>query len=185
MSNLMILGLVLGVSLGVIATILVLFPLLKKKNIKTDEILAKVDTALTGADGVIGIADKVIPNNPIINVLKLVEKYVHIGVGQAEQLYLASNLSADERNAKAKDTINTALKMLNIEITPEIDKIIDGSIESEVLALGHKPVDEKAKEAQVQSQIQTIQQQNTDLQNQNTQLKNTIQAVQNTVQTVQ
>ena len=144
MSNVNLLFAILGTGIGVVTSVAVFLPLLKKKGVNTGEILKKADTALDGANGVIQIADKIIPNNPAINILKAVEKYAKIGVGQAEQMYIASNLNGDERNAKAKDTIYAALDLLGVQKTPQIQKIVDGTVEAEVLALGHK--DDKAPE---------------------------------------
>lgn len=145
MSNINVLFIILGTGIGVITSVAILLPLLKKKGINADDILKKADTAIDGADGVIQIADKIIPNNPAINILKVVEKYAKIGVGQAEQMYIASNLNGDERNTKAKDTVYTALDLMGIQKTPQIEKIIDGTVEAEVLALGHKETDNTPK----------------------------------------
>lgn len=138
MSNIEILALVLGVALGIGGTVIFLFPFLKKKGVNTEEVIQKVDKSLDAANGVLTIADTLIPNNPALNTLKVVEKYARIGVDQAEQLYVSSQLPADQRNAKAKETILAALKSAGISITPELTSVIDGAIEAEVLALGHK-----------------------------------------------
>ncbi|MPQ32426.1 hypothetical protein E4V42_13390 [Clostridium estertheticum] len=181
MQNLLNVGTILGVTLGVVTTMLVLFPLLKKKGIKVDEVLQKVDMALNGADAVITVADKIMPVNPVLDTLKVVEKYGHIGVHQAEQLCINSKLGKDERNAKSKETIYAALKLLNIEPTEEIDTIINGIIEAETLALGHKNLTEVEKQAQ----LQKVQARATQLQTENVQLKQTIATIQGAVQVAQ
>ena len=180
MQNLLNVGTILGVTFGVGAAVLFLMPFLKKKNVKVDEVLKKMDTVLNGADAFITVADKILPVNPIVDILKVVEKYARIGVNQAEQLFIASKLGKDERNAKSKETIYAALKLLNIKVTPGIEKIVDGAIEAEVLALGHKDL----TEAEKQAQLQQVQAQATQLQTENVQLKQTITTIQGAVQVV-
>ena len=180
MQNLLNVGTILGVTSGVVATMLVLFPLLKKKSVKVEEVLKKVDAVLDGTDAVITVADTILPVNPVFDTLKVVGKYAHIGVQQAEQLYINSKLSKEERNAKSKEIIYAALKLLDIEPTQGIDTIIDGTIEAETLALGHKDL----TEAEKQAQLQQVQIQATQLQTENAQLKETITTIQGAVQVV-
>ncbi len=181
MQNLLNVGTILGATFGVGAAVLFLMPFLKKKNIKVDEVIKKIDAVLDGTDAIITVADKILPVNPIVDILKVVEKYAHIGVHQAEQLFIASKLGEDERYVKSKETIYAALKLLNIKVTPGIEKIVDGAIEAEVLALGHKDL----TEAEKQAQLQQVQAQATQLQTENAQLKQTITTIQGAVQVAQ
>ncbi|MBX4266520.1 hypothetical protein [Clostridium estertheticum] len=180
MQNLLNVGTILGVAFGIGTAVLFLMPFLKKKNIKVDEIINKLDSVLDGADAAIIVADKILPANPILDILKTLEKYTRIGVDQAEQLCIDSKLSKDERNAKSKETTYAALKLLKVEVTPDVVKIVDGVIEAEVLALGHKDL----TEAEKQTQLQQVQLQATQLQTENTQLKQTIATIQGAVQVV-
>ena len=122
MINVDLVSSVLGVAVGVCGAVTVVFPVLKTKGIDTGNLLEKANAVLTGVDGLISVAGKIIPNNPAINVLSTIDKYAHIAVNQAEQLYITSQLPADQRNTKAKDTINAALKTMGIDVTPEIQK---------------------------------------------------------------
>jgi len=149
MSNLEIVSIILGVTAGIETMLLIGFSFLKSKGINTQDVLEKTDKALTATEGVINVASAILPGNPIVDGLKVVEKYAHVGVNQAEQLYLASQLPADQRNVKAKETIYAAVTAANITVTPELQKIIDGAIEAEVLALGHKTPTESEKAAQL------------------------------------
>ena len=180
MQNLLNVGTILGVALGIGAAVLFLMPFLKRKNIKVDEVIKKMDAVLDGADAVINVADGILPVNPIVDVLESICKYAHIGVDQAEQLYIASKLGKDERNAKSKETTYAALKLLKVEVTPDVKKIVDAVIEAEVLALGHKDLTESEK----QVQLQQLQVQTTQLQTDNTKLKQTIATIQGAVQIV-
>ena len=180
MQNLLNVGTIIGVAFGVGAAVLFLMPFLKKKNIKVDEVIKKMDAVLDGADAVITVADGILPVNPVVDILETISKYARIGVHQAEQLYIASQLPKDERNTKSKETTYAALKLLKVDVTPDVIKIVDGAIEAEVLALGHKDLTETEKQAQ----LQQVQAQATQLQSANTQLKQTIATIQGAVQVV-
>ena len=180
MQNLFNVGTILGVALGIGAAVIFLMPFLKKKNIKVNEVIKKMDAVLDGADAVINVADGILPVNPIVDVLGTISKYARIGVNQAEQLYITSQLPKDERNIKSKETTYAALELLKVEVTPNVKKIVDGAIEAEVLALGHKDLTEVEK----QTQFQQVQAQATQLQTENIQLKQTIATIQGAVQVV-
>lgn len=192
MSSIILVSCVIGIAVGMGATVLFMFPILKKKGVKTEEILQKVDKGLDATDGVLKIAEGILPDNKAIDVLEKIQKYAKMGVNQAEQLCIASTLPADQRNAKAKDTIYAALQLAGIDKTPEVDKVVDGALEAEVLALGHAPVDVKllqdaksqleAQNAQLQTEKGQLQDSNAQLKNENDQLKQTIQTVTTAVQ---
>lgn len=179
MSNLLIVLFIIGVVAGVGLTIILLLPFLKKKGVKVGEIMQRADIVLSGADNAIDVINKIIPNSPTSKVLSVIDKYAHVGVNCAEQLYTASELKADERNDKAKDIIYSALKLAGIEKTPEIENIVNGAIEAEVLALGHKTLEHKtpdekqiaADKETMQQNINSLQTDKSNLQNENTQLK--------------
>lgn len=157
----------IGTTLGVGITSMVLLPLLKRKGIKTNEILKRTDDILNGADAIINVADKLLPNNTIVNTMATIEKYVKLGVHEAEQLSLATDLNKEDRNKKAKETIYASLKIMGIEIDPDIEKVIDATIEMECLALGHK----EKSEQQVQEENIKLRQENTILTNLVNQIK--------------
>ncbi|GCD13306.1 hypothetical protein [Clostridium tagluense] len=178
MQNLLNVGTILAVAFGIGAATLFLLPLLKKKGVKIDEVLEKAEIVLGGGQAIINAADKLLPGNPTVDILNLAEKYAIIGVHQAEQLYIKSKLGKNERNTKSKETIAAALKLLNIEVTADVETVINGVIEAECLALGHKDLTETEK----QSQLQQFQVQASQLQAENTQLKQTIATIQGAVQ---
>lgn len=155
----------IGINVGI--------PALKNRGVDVKEYIDRADTVIEKANTIIQATDSILPNNSIVNTIKVVEKWAKVGVDYAEQLYNTSKLEKEERNDKAKEQVYTILKIMGIERTPEINKIIDGSIEAEVLALGHTPVDIK--------QYQETQQK---LQIQNDQLKQAVNAVQTTIQAV-
>lgn len=144
-NNLLIVIATIGTTFGIVGTVVGAIPCLTRNGVNVQGTLKNMDKGITVADEVLTVANEILPNNSIINGLKIVDKYAHIGVNEAEQLYLTSQLRADQRLAKAKETIQAALNAGNITITPQIEKIINGAIEAEVLALGHKTHTEDGK----------------------------------------
>ena len=158
MNNIIQLILIIGVTLAAGFTIGYFNHGNKNNNI--EKIFGVTDKVIDGADSLIKIANNIVPNNPVLNVIKIIEKYAKTGVYYSEQLYLNSKLDKNERKDNAKETIYSILKELKINITPNVSKIIDGAIEAEVLALGHAPVD-----------IKKITQENEKLKKENSDLK--------------
>lgn len=172
-NNILMIIATIGATFGVVGTVIGAIPYLTKKGINVQGTLSNVDKGLTAADSVLSVASELLPSNTIVNALKIVDKYAHVGVNQAEQLYLTSQLPMDQRNAKAKETIYAALTAANIVVTPEIEKIIDGAIETEVLALKTPEQKNNSELAQAKQQVTLLQAANTQLQNKVTNLQAT------------
>ena len=81
------------------------------------------------------IFDNIPISQNVKNTLDLITNYAKEAVQYAEQLYKSGQLSEDLRKEKAVEYIKEILKISNIEITEEIEKIIDATIESAVLLL--------------------------------------------------
>ena len=117
MSNISIVLLVVGLTLGIGLTILVLFPLLKKKGVKTEEVLEKTDKVLSATDGVLKVADTLFPNNPAISILKVIDNYVHKGLIDR----LNTVLNAEPKRITHKEAI-TILKESGKETAKQYTK---------------------------------------------------------------
>ena len=176
-----ILLLVLVVATTVVVVMIKLIPKLVAKGVDVSNAIIVAKHALNTSEQIINVADALLPNNPAIDILQTIERCGKKAVNGAEQLYLSSQLPIDQRIVKANETIKSALKVLNVEITPEIQTVIDGTIQSEVLALGHKDLTEVQKQAE-KLQLQT---QNAQLQTQNQQLNQYILQFKNAVSTIQ
>jgi len=172
--------LVLLVVTVVLVAIIVILPKLIAKGVNVPGSIATAKSALNASDQILKVVDTVLPNNPAVEILKTIEAYATKGVKGAEQLYLSAQLAGDERNAKAQETIAAALTVLDVKVTPSIQTVIDGAVEAEVLALGHKDLTEAEKQAE-KVQLQT---QNTQLQAQNVQLNQTLLQLKTTVSAV-
>lgn len=190
MSNIEVLLIVGGVSAGVGGVLFLLLPYLKKIGVNVEELIKKAETALKGADGVIQIAEQIIPGNKAVNALEVIDKFAKIGVDEAQQLYISSQLPASERKDTATNTVDAALKAIGINVTDELSTVINGVVESTVYA--SKSNDDVSKQEiatlksniiDLQKQLTTSQTTITQLQSANTQLTQKLTTVQNTVAT--
>lgn len=179
--NVMLLITVVSVIVGVLGVLIGVFPFLKKKGYPIEKTLNTAQDVLQKAGSALDVAGQILPANPAINILKTIENWAKIAVGNAEQLYHAGDIRKDERATVAEQVVLNVLKELNITVDDNKKALIDAAIKEAVNSLGHAPADVKTQqEAQEQ-----LQQANKQLQNENTQLKQTISNVQNTVQKLQ
>ncbi|WPC42785.1 hypothetical protein [Clostridium sp. JS66] len=141
---------VVGGVIGFIAGI----PYLKKKGI---DVSKGIDTA-KAADPVINAASTLLPNNKAIDILKTIEKWSTIAVGQAQQLYYAESIEKDERISTAQNVVYNALLELNIPLDENKKNLINAAIENAVKDLGHnKTEDEQIAEKQaLQAQLAQV-----------------------------
>ncbi len=135
MSDIQILGLILAVVGGVLLSTVVFVPLLKRKGIKTEQILATAQAGLAAADGVIDGVQAIIPNIPGVDLVDKIIGWATKGVTAAEQLYKVGNVEAGQRKETAVQLVKDYLTAANVEITPDVEKIIDGCVEAAVFAL--------------------------------------------------
>lgn len=136
-NTLAVLMLTVGLVIGVAATIGVVMPLLKKKGIDFEKYLNTANDTVVKVDQVFDTIKPFLPNVPAIGIVDKVLEYTKLGVDKAEQLYHIGQIQADQRKQEAKNFILDALKLAKIDVTPELDNVIDGAIEASVMALGH------------------------------------------------
>ena len=192
MTNLNVLFIVLGLAVGVGGTVLVLLPFLKKKGVNTADVLQKVDTGLQEVKKYTDAAKALVPGNKFLNILSIIEKYAEIGVGQAAQLNVSSQLPADQRKQSAEDYVYSVLQKLGIEVDDNVRTIVSGVIESKVYELKSPEEKKSAGQTATQTQISQLQTQNSQLQSEknklqqeNEELKQKVTMIQNTVAPVQ
>lgn len=184
--------LVLGVILALLVVyfINIILPKLDKNHIDVSGNLEKAEKVIDTVNVVADTANSILPGNPAVLGLKVVAEWAKKAVGEAEQLYISSKLDKDGRNAKAKETVYAALKVANVELTPELEKAIDGAIEFETNALGHKDDATKIVQGQLQQtnvqlqdQVVSQNQQIQELQSTNFSLTKKLNDIQSAVQT--
>ena len=113
----------------------IFIPLLKKKGIKTDQIIDEAQAGLKTAGVVLDGVQTALPGLPGIAIVDKVIELEQKGVAAAEQLKNSAQLPADQRKAAAIQLVKDFLTAANVEVTPDIEKIIDGAVEAAVFAL--------------------------------------------------
>jgi len=152
------------------ATIWFVIPKSITKGINIAKALATAEGALNTTDAIVKVADKLMPTNPAIDILGIILTLAKKGVGGAEQLYKTAQLPAGERNAKAKEIVTSALTVLKVPVTENIQTVINGAIEAEVLLLPKVEL----TDAQKQQAVIQLQNANAQLTAQNLKLTQTI-----------
>ena len=139
MNNMETLLIVLGIVGAVSVIVSVLLPLLKRKGVDVGAFIERTKDVLSTVDGVLEVVRPFMDEAQSIDTFDKITGIAHIGVGNAEQLYLLGEIQPEQRKEAAHSYIISAAQMLGVEITPEVDKLINGAMEYEVLQLGHKP----------------------------------------------
>lgn len=174
------------------AVLLVVLPLLKAKGYDIANVLTRIETILKALNQVIQVITEITPKNQFTVVLEYISKYqlLEKATDFAAQLYISGQLSADQRKVTAVGYVINALKILGINVTPELQTYIEGGIEAIVYA-SKTPEDIKIQETKtVQNTTVALQQQviqltsaNTQLQSTNNQLSQQIANIKNSVAT--
>ncbi|MBV4426393.1 hypothetical protein [Clostridium tyrobutyricum] len=169
-----------GVLVGVIGGIYGLVPYLKKKNINTEKVLDTTGDVLKATEPLIHVAKTIPSLKPAATLVDWIEQKAVAGVKAAEQLAHAGSLQTNEEKFKsAQETVYASLKEIGVTPTDNQKKLIDDFIQEAVNDLGHAPVSEAEKNAQ----IAKINQDLAAVQAENTQLKQTIASIQSTAGT--
>lgn len=135
MNNTEIVIAIVALAVGIALATGVFIPLLKKKGIKTDQIIDEAQKGLKTADVVLDGIQAALPGLPGIAIVDKVVELAGKGVAAAEQLKKSNQLPADQRKTTAIQLVKDCLTAANVEITPDVEKIIDGAVEAAVFAL--------------------------------------------------
>lgn len=138
MNDLHTLFIVLATLLFAALVLAFVLPYLKRQGVDVGNILDSAKDALFTVNKTLDTIRPFLPATPGLALFDKILAAASVGVGNAEQLYHVGKLEAGERKKEAHEYIITTLKLVGIEITPEVEKLIDGAIEAEVLNLGHK-----------------------------------------------
>jgi len=137
MSNVWILILVLAVVVCTAAIVSVIVPYLKRRGVDMKAILDKTKEAIITVNNTLEMIRPFLKESNGVDVFDKIITAASTGVGQAEQLYLMGELEPRQRKEAAREYILDACRLMGIEVTPDVLKLIDGAIEAEVLWLGH------------------------------------------------
>ena len=130
---------ILAVLAFVTLVLTVVLPYLKRKDIDVQSIIDSSKAALANAGKAMDLLRPFLDEVEGVAIFDKIKDAAEIGVGNAEQLYKIGELGADERNAAAKEYVAGALKLMGVEVTSEVQRLVDGAIQNDVLNLGHKP----------------------------------------------
>jgi hypothetical protein len=194
MNNIIIIG---GTITGVIGFTLLLYYLAYKK-VNVSSILSSIEKLLKGTETI----TEVIGEYSTGKVKKadefakfLLEQAINFVQG-TEQMYVSSQISADERKNTAINAITDLLEVQGVEITDKLKNVIGMYVEKACSDDTIKNINEKIdkliqekvtpfqkEKESIQTQTQQLQSQVSQLTTENTNLKNTITTVASTVQT--
>lgn len=135
MNTVLIVSLIAAAAVGSVLTMAVMFPLLRKKGVNTQQVIDTAQQVLQTADTITDGLAEVLPGVPAIKIIDNIVDWAERGVTGAEQLYKSSQLDKDQRRDTAIDTVKSCLNAAGVEITPNIENIIDGAVEAAVFAL--------------------------------------------------
>lgn len=135
MTNIQIIVIIIAAILTVFGGICLLIPYLVKKGINISGILVGTNSALDAAGIVVDGVKTFLPDNPSLCVVERIIDYAQKAVEAAEQMYKASQIAADERNAKATEIVYKLLEAADIEVTDKLKDVVDGCIEAAVFVL--------------------------------------------------
>jgi hypothetical protein len=135
MENLYIVFLVAGIVLLVFALLSYGFPFLHKKGVDVSGALDVAENGVDAADKIVDALISFVPENAYLKIIDKVIDWAREAVQRSEQLYKISAIEEDQRKSEAEKYIYEILELSKIEITPELKKVVDGSIEAAVFAL--------------------------------------------------
>ena len=119
--------LVIGAIIG--ATFFAFIAMKKKWNVPG--VLATADASLNEAGSAVSMLKPFIPLS-FSSIAEKIIDWAKSGVSAAEQLYQIGTITGDQRKTEATDFIKKALAVEGINITPDLDILIDKSIEAAV-----------------------------------------------------
>lgn len=183
---------IVGLAAGVGAVIFIFFPYLKKKGINISSILSELKSFLENTQKYLDAFKALQPENKAISILDTINEYAQIAVKAAEQLYISSQIPADQRKVKALEIVYAKLREIGINTDNEnIKTIVSGIIEATVYA--SKTSDEidmqltqvgKTQVEKLQAQINTLTEENARIKAENTALQQKISTIQSTAAAV-
>ena len=134
MNDMNTLLIVLGLVAFVSVMVGVVFPLLRRKDIDVDGILKSVKDGLATTTAAMDIARPFLTQVKGIEIVDKITATAAIAVAQAEQLKNIGDIKPGERKAAAEKYVLDALKLLEVGRTPEVERLVTGSIEAAVFA---------------------------------------------------
>lgn len=147
MNNLQTLIIVIALLVFVGVILGIVLPLLKRKNVDVDGIIKTAQNTLATVNTTMDTLRPFLTEVKGVDTFDKVVSAAGVAVEQAEQLNMIGKLEADKRKEAARQYAVDALNLMKVDVTPEVDRLIDGAIEAKVLTLGRKPALEQSAAA--------------------------------------
>lgn len=100
----------------------------QSKNVNVSNIIESAGTVSDTANEVFDKIKGLLPQTPALTIIETVLDLAEVGVNAAEKLYKTATIGKDDRYQSATEFVTDALKTAGVEITPEIEKVIEGAI---------------------------------------------------------
>lgn len=137
MSQTTILLLVASLCGIMLLAVLLLFPLLRRNGVKTEQLLQVLRTGAGEAASLSHSVRSLAPDSQIIGTLDQILQCAQIGVAKAEQLYKIGEVEGAQRKQAALDFVYDSLSLAGIQTTDTVRSVVDGCVEASVHGLGH------------------------------------------------
>lgn len=135
MENWQIISLIIGSVILLFVLLRWGFPFLHRKGVDVRSTLSVVSGGVEAADCIVDTLATVLPPNAYITLADRIIEWAKIGVEKAEQLYKTSEVEKEERETEAKEYIYSILRLVNVEVTDDLESIIQGSVLAAVRSL--------------------------------------------------
>ena len=139
MTNLQTLLIVLGIIVAAMLVLAFVVPVLKKRGIDLDKVLAQTQSAINTASTAFALVKPFVDDKNTVDVGDKILTAASIGVGNAEQLLHIGKIPAERRHDEALKYVRDTLFLANVPWSNEVEALTEGAIQASVNALGHKP----------------------------------------------
>lgn len=106
-----------------------------KKGVNIGAGISTADALTDAISSAFNTLKPLLPASPAISIIEGIIDLADVGVNAAEKLYKTATIEKDQRKSEAKEFVYNSLKAAGVEITPEIEEVIDGAITGAVAVL--------------------------------------------------
>lgn len=100
----------------------------KSKGFNLGSTIKAADTITGAVNSAFDTIKPFLPAHPAVSIIETILGLAETGVNSAERLYKTATIDANQRHAEATDFVLNALAAAGVEVTPEIQKVIEGAI---------------------------------------------------------
>lgn len=106
-----------------------------KKGVNVGQAINTADTLTDTLTTAFAALKPLLPASAALSTVETILNLADVGVNAAEKLYKTATIEKDSRKAEATEFVTNALTAAGVEITPEIQQVIDGAITGAVAML--------------------------------------------------